>query len=66
VRDCVLTNDDFKGFDGFHTFQDDAWPKVLPFLVHQYNCVPSDKGTKGRQFDIVQADFVHSRACRRM
>ena len=56
--DSVVTNDECKGFekDGFYTFKDAAWPKVLPFLVHQYNLDKYDR----KQIDQVQADFVHS------
>jgi len=44
--------------DGFYSFKDTRWPKVLPFLVQQYNL---DKPTKqGEQVEQVKADFVHS------
>ena len=51
--------------DGYYSFMDPEWPKLLPFLVQQYNLektttqVEKTKG-QGEQVEQVKADFVYS------
>jgi len=41
--------------DGFYGFEDDEWPKVLPFLVGGYKVEE-----KSKAIETVSADFIHS------